>query len=327
MSGPLKPQSQISEQLVRTTAETNPEWGFVPTERPVQQLFNQGIINLDKPANPTSHEVVAWVKKILRLPKAGHSGTLDPKVTGVLPVALGRAAKAVRVLLTAPKGYVGILLLHGNSSDQLIKTIAAEFQGEIYQRPPVRSSVKRRLRTRKIYSLDVIEIEDRRVLFRVSCQAGTYIRKLCDDWGLILGVGGHMDELRRIRTGPFSEDTIVRLQDVADAAYYYFEEGDPAMLRRIIQPIEVAFAHLPSIVIRDTAVDAICHGAGLSVPGVVRMSRFSIGEQVVIKTLKGEAIALAKTTMKPQEILNRNSGICAMPIRVLLERGTYPRHF
>ncbi|MHA2233525.1 MAG: RNA-guided pseudouridylation complex pseudouridine synthase subunit Cbf5, partial [Candidatus Hodarchaeales archaeon] len=194
-------RSQHSKQLVRTTAKTNPDWGFPPSQRPIPQLFNQGIVNLDKPANPTSHEVVAWVKKLFRLPKAGHSGTLDPKVTGVLPIALGRAAKAVRVLLTAPKGYICILLLHGTVSSQLIESTAAEFQGEIYQRPPVRSSVKRRLRTRRIYSLEVLEVDDRRVLFRVSCQAGTYIRKLCDDWGLVLGVGGHMEELRRIKTG------------------------------------------------------------------------------------------------------------------------------
>lgn len=327
MFEPLKSPSPTSDQFVRTTAETSSEWGCVPAERPIHQLFNQGAINLDKPANPTSHEVVAWVKKILRIPKAGHSGTLDPKVTGVLPIALGRAAKAVRVLLTAPKEYIGILLLHGDVPNQLVKVIATEFQGEIYQRPPVRSSVKRRLRTRRIYSLEVLEVEDRRVLFRVSCQAGTYIRKLCDDWGLILGVGGHMDELRRIGTGPFGEDTIVRLQDVADAAYYYFEEGDATMLRQVIHPIEVAFSHLPSITIRDTAVDAICHGAGLSVPGVVKMSPFSAGELVVIQTLKEEAVALGRTLMKAQEILERNSGICATPIRVLMDRNTYPRHF
>jgi H/ACA ribonucleoprotein complex subunit 4 len=317
----------MQEQLVRTTAETNPDWGCMPTDRPIPQLFNQGIINLDKPANPTSHEVVAWVKKILRIPKAGHSGTLDPKVTGVLPIALGRAAKAVRVLLTAPKVYISILQLHGDAPSKLIEATAAEFQGEIYQRPPVRSSVKRRLRTRRIYTLDVLEIEDRRVLFHVSCQAGTYIRKLCDDWGLILGTGGHMDELRRIGTGPFNEDTIVRLQDVADAAYYYFEEGDETLLRQVVQPIEAAFSYLPTIVIRDTAVDAVCHGAGLSVPGVVRMSPFGQGEVIVIKTLKKEAVALAKSSMKAQEVLERNSGICATPIRVLMERGTYPRHF
>jgi len=317
----------MSEQLVKTTAETNPDYGFVPTERPIQLLFDQGIVNLDKPANPTSHEVVAWLKRILRVPKAGHSGTLDPKVTGVLPTALGRAAKAVRVLLTAPKGYIGIMQLHGDTSRNLIDTTAAEFQGEIYQRPPVRSSVKRRLRTRRIYSIEVLEVEDRRVLFQVYCQAGTYIRKLCDDWGLILGVGGHMDELRRTRTGPFTEETIVRLQDIADAAYYYFEEGDSTMLRQVIQPIEVAFTHLPSITIRDTAVDAVCHGAGLTVPGVVQMSSFGSEELVVIKTLKDEAVALGKTTMKAQSILKQNSGICATPIRVLMSRGTYPRHF
>ncbi len=123
--------------------------------------------------------MVSWVKRILSLNRAGHSGTLDPKVTGVLPVMLGNATKIANVLLKAGKEYVCIMRLHQQESKGKIRKAAAEFVGTIYQRPPLRSSVKRRLRTRQIYYLDILEIDGQDVLLRVGCQAGTYIRKLC----------------------------------------------------------------------------------------------------------------------------------------------------
>lgn len=306
-------------------SSTNPEWGKYPNERNIEELINSGVINLDKPSNPTSHEVAAWVRKILKISKTGHGGTLDPQVTGCLPVTLGKSTKTVQVLLPAGKEYVGIGTLHGDVPEEKLRKIAKEFIGPIYQMPPVRSSVKRRLRTRKIYYLEINEVVGRHYLFRTGCQAGTYIRKLCYDIGMACGVGGHMRELRRSRSGPFNEEDAVTLHQVNDAAYYYFEENNPEPLYKIIQPIENAMTHLPYIVIRDSAVDAICHGASLTAPGVLKLtSLISNGSLIIIKTLKGEAVALGKALTSTKTIRTLSHGIIAKTERVIMEAGTYP---
>jgi H/ACA ribonucleoprotein complex subunit 4 len=166
----------------------------------------------------------------------------------------------------------------------------------------------------------------RNVLFRVGCEGGTYIRKLCFDIGEILGVGAHMQELRRTRSGPYCEKESVTLHDVA----YYFgewvEKKDPAILRRFIIPMETGLALIPKIVVRDSAVDAVCHGASLTAPGVLSVeSEVSKGGMVAIMTIKGEAIALARSELNTFEILNAKHGTVASLERVLMERGTYPR--
>ena len=168
------------ETIVEISSDTTDfKWGKIPTERSVEELLQYGIINLDKPPKPTSHEVVSYIKKILNIPRAGHSGTLDPQVTGVLPVAVNKATRMLDTLLLAGKEYVCNMKLHGDVGEERIKEIMKEYTGEIYQRPPLRSSVKRVLRKRKIYENEIIEIKEREVLFRVSCQAGSYIRKYC----------------------------------------------------------------------------------------------------------------------------------------------------
>lgn len=304
---------------------TNPAWGKPPEERTLEERLDNGVINVDKPPNPTSHEVAAWVRKILRIKKTGHGGTLDPQVTGCLPTATGRGTKAVQVLLPAGKEYVGIGALHAPVSEEMVRKVAAEFIGKIYQMPPVRSSVKRRLRVRTIYYLDMLEVRDRHYLFRTGCQAGTYIRKLCYDIGMACGVGGHMRELRRSRSGPFREETAVTLHQIKDAAHYYYEENNPTPLLNIIQPIEATMVHLPYLIIRDNAVDAIAHGASLTAPGVVKVSsRIVPKELVAIKTLKGELVALAEAKVKSKQILQMDHGVVAKPTRVLMRPGTYP---
>lgn len=199
--------------------------------------------------------------------------------------------------------------------------------GKIYQRPPLKSSVKRVVRIRTIYYIDILEIENRDVLMRVGCQAGTYIRKLCHDIGIILGTGAHMQELRRTRSGPFREDeTLITLQDLRDAYEIWIEEKDETDLRRTIQPVEKAVEHLPKIIIRDSAVDAICHGADLAAPGVLRLETgIRRGSLIAIMTQKGELVALAKAKMTSNEILEAEKGIVAKTERVIMDRGTYPK--
>ena len=158
---------------------TDFKWGKIPSTRTIEELLKYGIINLDKPPNPTSHEVVSYVKRILGIPKAGHSGTLDPQVTGVLPTALGKATRILDTLLLAGKEYVGNMRIHADVDEQKIRSIVGDYVGELYQRPPLRASVKRVLRKRTIYNSEILDINEREVLFRISSQAGFYVRKYC----------------------------------------------------------------------------------------------------------------------------------------------------
>lgn len=310
----------------RTEAESSEKYGKSPEERSVEELLACGIINLDKPRGPTSHEVVSWVKRILRTQKAGHSGTLDPKVTGVLPVAVGKATKVLQVLLLGGKEYVGVMHFHEPVKEEDVIKVFKEFTTMIYQKPPVKSAVVRRVRRRKIYRLDLLEMEGKDVLFRASTQAGTYIRKLCHDIGLVMGVGANMAELRRTRVSNFTEGESVYLQDVLDA-YVFYEEGDEKEIRRCVLPVETAVEQVPKVWIQDSAVDSICHGAELAVPGVVKLEAVEKGGMVAMMTLKDELVALGKAKMTTKDILKKAKGIAVATDRVVIERGTYPRNW
>jgi tRNA pseudouridine55 synthase len=215
--------------------------------------------------------------------------------------------------------------VHADIPENTLRSVLNEFTGQIYQKPPLRASVKREPRIRTIYKTDIHEIEGRKVLFTCVCQAGTYMRKLCSDIGEVLGCGAHMRELRRTRAGPFKEDeTLVNLHQLS-AAQSDFETGDDTALLRIIQPMEVALASLPKVVIRDSAVDAVCHGADLALPGVVQLdSAVERNKLVSIFTLKGEAVALGRALLTSREMLDREKGVSVNVERVIMERGTYP---
>lgn len=312
--------------ITKRKAETDNKFGKRPEERSVEEHIRYGIINLDKPRGPTSHEVVAWVKKILNIKKAGHGGTLDPKVSGVLPIALEESTKIVQTILPAAKEYVCLMQLHGDVKPKELKAVFEEFEGEIVQRPPIKSAVRRKLRVRRIYYLEILEIKERYVLFRVGCDAGTYIRKLCHDVGEVLGCGAHMKELRRTKSGSFTEENMVTLHDVIDAYKFWKDYGREEEIRRVIRPVEEALVYTPKIFIRDSAVDAICHGADLAVPGIVKVdAELEIGDLVGIFTLKGELVAIGEALMDTKSILMEDSGIAVKTKRVLMKPGTYPR--
>ncbi len=316
------------ELLVKAQSTTNSKHGHNPYERPAAEYIRYGVINLDKPAGPTSHEVAAWTKKILGLQSIGHGGTLDPKVTGVLPVTLEDSTKIVQALLHSGKEYVCVMKLHGDAQEIRVKQILEEFQDQIFQRPPLRSSVKRQLRTRRIYYIDFHELNGRNVLFKVGCEGGTYIRKLCYDIGEILGVGAHMQELRRTRAGPFVENSKSRVT-LHDVAYWFGEwkeQKDEKILHKIIQPMETALALIPKIVVRDSAVDALCHGANLTAPGVLSAeTSIQKGSMIAVLSLKGEAVALAEALISTDEIIELKRGTVATLQRVVMPRGTYPK--
>jgi len=306
---------------------TNEEFGTYYDKRNLEQLLNYGLIILDKPPGPTSHETVAWTKRILKIPKIGHSGTLDPQVSGILPLGLGAATKALGILLLGPKEYHALGRFHSFPSKENLQNILSLFKGEIYQKPPQRSSVLRRTRTRHIYELDLLEQKERLVLLRVLCEAGTYIRKLFYDMGEILGPGASMIELRRTRVDQFNEKTnLVTMHELANAYAIWEEKKDDSRLLKMIQPIEHALSEIKSVVIRDSAVDAMCHGAQLAIPGILEISpNLKKGDLVAIYTQKGEAVALAETLMDESEITEKTKGYAFQTKRIIMAPNTYPK--
>lgn len=314
--------------VVRAKADTDPAYGKKPSARTLEEHLRLGAVNLDKPAGPTSHQVVAWLKQALHVNKAGHGGTLDPNVTGVLPIAIEDATRVIRSLLEAPKEYVCVLETHRETKPEKLRETLQIFQGKIYQVPPLKSAVKRELRVREIYELEIYETTGRLALFRVSCEAGTYIRKLCTDVGTILGPGAHMRDLRRSKTGPFRERNAVTLQDLKDAYTTWKEDGDGAWLREVVRPVEELVGHLPRIVVRDTAVDALCHGADLALPGVLQVqSDMEEGDLAAAFTLKGELVAVGRTKMAAKDVPEKEGGILLKTDRVVMTPGTYPRRW
>ena len=318
---------QLQNLIVIDQDITDDAYGTYYDKRTLEQLLNYGLIILDKPPGPTSHETVAWTKRILKIPKIGHSGTLDPQVSGVLPLGLGEATKALGVLLYGPKEYHALGRLHSLPSKEKLDEIIDIFTGEIFQKPPQRSAVLRQTRTRTIYELEVLEQKERLLLTRILCEAGTYIRKLYYDIGEILGPGATMIELRRTRVDQFYEsDGLVTLHELANAFALWEEKKDDTKLLKMIKPIEYALSELKSVIIRDSAVDALCHGAQLAIPGILQISpNLKKGDIVGIYTQKGEAVALAESTMSEEEIRDATKGYAFETKRIIMTPNTYPK--
>lgn len=317
----------MDDYLIKSKSKTNPDYGCDPYERPIEEHISKGVINLDKPSGPSSHEVDSWVKRILHVNKTGHGGTLDPKVTGVLPIGIDTATRVSQLLLPAGKEYVCLMTMHKEMPEDQVYGIFDQFTGKIYQTPPVKSAVKRELRVRTIYYATIYEIKGKDVLFRVGCEAGTYIRTLCHDIGEALGCGAHMAELRRTRAGPFNErnDDLVNLHDLTDAYHFWVEDGDESYLRNAIKPMEVAADHLPQIFIKDSAVEAICQGAKLAAGGISMLSKgIKRGDLVAIKSLKGELVASGIALASTEEIMNADSGLVVNTNKVFMQPGVYP---
>jgi H/ACA ribonucleoprotein complex subunit 4 len=306
---------------------TNDAHGVYYDKRSIEQLLDYGFILLDKPNGPTSHETVAWVKKILDVPKAGHSGTLDPQVSGLLPIGLGEATKALIVLLLGPKEYHALGRLHSLPPKEKLLEVLKLLTGKIYQKPPQRSAVSRQTRLRTVYEIEVVEQVERLLLLRILCEAGTYVRKIFYDMGEILGPGATMIELRRTRVGQFNEDSnLVKMHDLVDAYALWKEKNYESKLRRIIMPIEYTLSEIKSVMIRDSTVDALCHGAQLAIPGILEISHgLKRGDLVGIYTQKGEVVALAEAIMSEDEIVENTKGFAFKIKRIIMAPNTYPK--
>ena len=245
-------------------------------------------------------------------------------MTGVLPIALGRATRIVQALLTAGKGYIAIMHLHKEVEEEKLKeTINKYFVGKIQQVPPLKSSVKIQLRKRTVYYFEILEIDGKDVLFKVGTEAGTYIRKLIHDIGKKLNTGAHMAELRRTKAGPFDETTLFTLHELADAYSFWKEEKNNKFLRKVIQPVENGVNHLSKIWVLDTTVESICHGVDLKIPGISKLNdNINKDETVAIMTLKEELVALGTAQTTSQEMMGKR-GIAVKTEKVFMQPGIY----
>lgn len=320
----------FDKMLTRTKHFTPLTSGSTPLHRSLSEYIKSGCINLDKPCNPSSHEVVAWIKRILKVEKTGHSGTLDPKVSGCLIVCIDRATRLAKSQQSAGKEYVAVFKLHSApESLQKVSQALEKLRGALFQRPPLISAVKRQLRVRTVYDSWFLDYDNERNMgvFRVSCEAGSYIRTICVHLGLFLGTGCQMQELRRNRSGVQSEkDGMVTMHDILDAQWLYENHGDESYLRRVIKPLEALLVNHKRIIVKDSAVNAICYGAKIMLPGILMYDDgIELNQEIVIVTTKGEAIALGVALMTSPTMTACDHGVAAKIKRVIMERDAYPR--
>jgi len=252
-----------------------------------------GILNISKEAGYTSFDVVAVARGVYRQKKCGHTGTLDPMATGVLPVAFGKATKVCGMITDWDKEYIAELLL-GRTTDTLditgsitggdeklamsldeadVKDAVMGFLGESYQVPPMYSalkvdgrrlydiarsggSVERSMRSVNIRRIEIMDINLPVVKFKVLCSKGTYIRSLCDDIGKKLLCGGCMQSLVRSMVGPFTLDEAATLSDIKKLR----DEGDEEGLRKLLVPVEKVFSFLPGVRVKGASEKLLSNG-------------------------------------------------------------------
>jgi len=305
------------EWLIKKHEASLTPFGCYPGARTLEEHIRNGIVILDKPPGPTSHNVDKWVKDILEIKKCSHGGTLDPRVSGVLVIALENATKLMPILLSSKKEYVGIIHLHEEVDKKKIEKAFKDFIGKIKQLPPKKSAVARKEREREVYYLELLELKERNILFKIGCEAGFYVRRLADDLGKKLGTGAHLQELRRTKSGNFSEESTITLQDLVDAK----EEN---RLKEVILPMELVAENIGKIIVSDNTIANICNGAPLAVGGIVRFEdNIKKGQWVALFSLKGELIAIGRASMSSEMMLNKKRGLAIKTDRVLMKRETY----
>ncbi|MDY6789613.1 MAG: RNA-guided pseudouridylation complex pseudouridine synthase subunit Cbf5 [Candidatus Nanohaloarchaea archaeon] len=318
-------KKQDQEWIIREEAETDWSNGERPENRDLEALLDNGLVLVDKPSGPTSHQVSQWVQDILERDKTGHSGTLDPKVTGVLPVGLNRGTKVLQALTLAGKEYMGAMELGEEVSRDEIEEVAEEFVGTVKQVPPEKSAVKREERERDIYELEILEVKERQVLFRIECEKGFYVRTFCRNFGEELGVSGEMEDLRRTKVGVFDEDQLHYLQDLKDQ-HKFRKEGKDNSLEDLVLPVEAGVRHLRKIIVKDSAVAAVCHGANLGTQGISKVQKgIEEGEMVALLTLKGELVALANAEIESDDMVEKEGETAVDLKRVFMQKDVYPK--
>src|SRR3989344_3259139 len=265
------PFEQVERKIIiKKESETNSNYGKKPENRTITELIDKGVICINKPQGPTSHQVADYTKKILKIFK--------------------------------------------------------EFLGKIKQLPPIKSAVKRIEREREIYYIKILEIQDQDVLFKIGCQAGTYIRTICDSVGKKLNTGAHMQQLIRTKAGPFNDKEMYSLTELQDA-YTLYKEGKEKELKKIIKPIEYSVQHLPKIWVHDSTVDPLCHGAGLNIPGISKFeSNIKPRELVAVLTLKNELVAIGYSKLSSEFIKEKSTSVAVEITKTFMETERYPHY-
>ncbi len=313
---------------IDTSAKTNNSFGCNPEERPLEELLECGIILVDKPPGPSSHQLAAWARSMLGINRIGHGGTLDPFATGLLTLLCGRSTKITAELLRKPKSYVAVIRFKTPVPEDELKSLVNAMKGEIFNVPPKESAVKVQVRTREVSESRLVQTEegDRVHLLSISCEAGTYIRTMVKDLGLLSGNKCELLELHRSRSGPLEDQMACSMQQLADAVFLWKEHDDPRGLERLVCPVETVLNDIPMIVIKDGAVSALSHGAPLARPGVVSVPKgLPLGSTVLISSLKGEAVAISELSVHSDSIPEMRSGQIAAPKTVIMPPGTYPQ--
>ena len=311
--------------IIDEDAKTSAAHGCEPWQRSIEELLEAGMIVIDKPTGPNSHQVSAWAREILGADKLGHGGTLDPFATGVLVLLSGRSMRLTKKVLSHDKTYIGILRAPRDFDADALGRAIAQLSGQVYNVPPEISAVKIQVRSRKMENR-LIDVDGRDAVVEVVCEAGTYIRTLARDLGLLLGHPVELKELRRTKSGRFTEPQSISLQDLKDAFWLWREKGEEVAMRRILSPIEALVSELPEIIVKDGAAGAIAHGAPLMRPGIVSIAAdLERGDTVRLMTMKGELVALASMLTRSEMISEMNEGEVARPESVFLPSEVYPR--
>jgi H/ACA ribonucleoprotein complex subunit 4 len=289
-----------------------------------RRIVSGAFVLVDKPRGPSSHQVTAWARDLLGVATAGHAGTLDPNVSGVLWVAVGPALKLVPLVLEFPKRYIAVVAFHAPLERARLERLLSEFTGPIFQTPPVRSAVKRERRIRTIHRLVLLEATPTRALLDITADSGTYVRTLAVDLGEASGAGGNMEELRRVATGPFDEREALSLTQLADAKAQ-LDAGDPAPMLAALQPVARVWTEFPTIELKESAASAVAHGAGLAAGGISKIGRaFPAGARVVLVNRAQELIAVGVARADSTSIAGRSSGWVVDRTRVFADPARYP---
>lgn len=318
----------MSRIILDSEAKTDDGIGKIPDLRTVEERLESGFILLDKAAGPSSHQVASWARDMFGLERLGHGGTLDPFATGVLPLMAGKSMKLTKKILTHDKTYICVFRFASEPDSKMLDEVMSNMTGRVFNVPPEISAVKIQVRSRRIFKFEKLDFKNNQMVARVQCEAGTYIRTMARDMGLLLNMKVELKELRRETSGIFTLDDCVTLQQLADAYWLWKELSQPEALLRIIHPIEKLLLDYPSVTVKDSAAAALSHGAPLLRPGIVSIDpSISEGRDIVVNTMKGETVGIVNMSVTSDSVKDMENGEIARPSMVLLEQDLYPRRW
>jgi len=306
-------------------------FGYMPQDRPIKSYVSCGCINFIKSDRFSSNQVDKSLKRILEIKNIKYRGANEIKISGNTFVLLGRAARLVHLQRKETKEFICLCKFHNeiNQAFSRIMKCLEIFKGILFYRPPFTTSNKARIRLCCINGSILLKYENRRhrAVLWIRSESITYIRSLCVHLGLVLGVGGHMEKARCIRAGFYYESiNKVRITDIIDAMWVFDNNKNEAFLRRVVFPLEILFTYAKRIVVKDTAVNSICFGANIMIPGIIRYeNNIDIYDEVVILTMKGEAVGLGVALMSTTTFSGSDFGMVARVRKVIMPRDIYPR--